>query len=179
MHVYTNNQLVSHSENQRGNSSRQSRNATHICTMLHLHSICTLLVCTEPRSCFDHARCHVIHALLDETGITFILLLFEPSFLQLPLLQQAWSAASGDEPAHRRSKTKPALHQKQHQILCLTCTCMLTVCLHGTMFIMCVHQNQTTIINQLQVGHALTLAGMYCACKPAAFSCCCSSAGLM
>ncbi len=157
MHVYTNDQLVSHSKNQRGNSSRQSRIATHICTMLHLHSICTLqLVCTEPHSCFNHARCHVINALLDKTGITFILLRLEPSFLPLPLLQQACPAASGVEPAHRGFKTEPVLHQKQHQILCLTCTCMLTVCLHGTMFILCAHSNHTTIINQVEVAHVLT-----------------------
>ena len=111
-----------------------------------------------------------------KTCITVILMPLEPSFLPLPWLQQAWSAAPGVEPAQRRSKSKPALHQKQHQTLCLTYTCMLTVCLHETMFILGVYQNQPTIIHQLDVG--LTLAGLYCACKPAAFSCCCSSAGL-
>jgi len=114
-----------------------------------------------------------------KTCIISILLQFEPSFLQVPLLQQAWSAAPGVEPAQRRSKTKPALHQKQSQILCLTCTCMLTVCLHAIMFILWVHQNHTTIMHQLEVARMLTLAGIYCIGKPAAFSCRCSSAGLL
>lgn len=151
MHAYTNDQLVSPSEDQGGNSSRQRRNATYICTTLHLHSIRALKSCLHrtKHHYFDHAKCHVTHALLGKGCITFNLLLFEPSFLPLPLLQQACSAASGVEPAHRCSKIEPGLHQKQHQILCLTCTCLLTICLHGTMFILCAHHNYSISMNQL------------------------------
>ena len=99
MHAYTNDQYVSPSKKKRGNSSRQSRNATYICILLHLQHSHIEIWFEKPHCCFDHVRCHVIHALLGKTGITIILLPLEPSFLPLPLLQQACPAASGVEPA--------------------------------------------------------------------------------
>ena len=68
------------------------------CFIYSIHTLKSGL--KKPHCCFDHVRCHVIHALLGKTGITLILLPLEPSFLPLSLLQQACPAASGVEPAH-------------------------------------------------------------------------------
>jgi len=55
-----------------------------------------------------------------KTCIISILLQFEPSFLQVPLLQQAWSAAPGVEPAQRQASASskaisdPVPHMHMH-----------------------------------------------------------------
>ncbi len=89
----------------------------------------------------------------------FILLLFEPRFLLPFLAPQAWAAAGEAVPVSRH--TYYACAASQATSVCLTCTCMLAVCLHGAVCILCAHPVQTNFVNQLGFALVLTFAGLH------------------